>query len=90
MSDFEKFDAVGNPIQLGATYGYSVNSSGVGKVTIGKAIKITKTGKVTLEVVSRKAYLYGQPCKEDSFFNQIDSPTVSVFSHILFKIEGCK
>lgn len=81
-----KLDAIGNLIQLGAIYGYSVHVSGVGKVTTGKAIKITKTGKVTLEVVSRKAYLYGEPCKETSCAARIDSPTVSVFSHILFKI----
>ena len=81
----EKFDAIGEPIVLGAKYGYSVHTSGVGKVTIGKATKITKTGKVTLEVLSRKSYLYGEPC-EDGPWSRIDSPTVSVFSHILFKI----
>lgn len=44
----EKFDAVGMPIVLGAKYGYSVHTSGVGKVTIGKATKITKTGELDL------------------------------------------
>lgn len=85
MTEVVKLDAVGTPIEMGATYGYSVNTSGVGKVTIGKAIKITKTGKVTLEVTSRKSFLYGEPC-EDGPWPRIDSPTVSVFSHILFKV----
>jgi len=77
----EKFDAIGEPIILGAKYGYSDRTN----TTIGKATKITKTGKVTLEVLSRKSYLYGEPC-EDGPWSRIDSPTVSVFSHILFKI----
>lgn len=86
MSEAPKLDATGQPIELGASYGYSVHTSGVGKVTIGKAIKITKTGKVTLEVLSRKAFLYGEP--SDGSWSRIDSPTVSVFSHILFKVQS--
>ena len=86
MTD-QKLDATGAPIEMGSTYGYSVHTSGVGKVTIGKAIKITKTGKVTLEVQSRKSYLYGEPCP-DGPWSRIDAPTVSVFSHILFKVQA--
>ena len=85
MSEAVRLDATGQPIEMGASYGYSVHTSGVGKVTIGKASKITKTGKVTLEVASRKSFLYGEPCP-DGPWSSIDSPTVSVFSHILFKV----
>ena len=86
MSEAQKLDATGQPIEMGASYGYSVHTSGVGKVTIGKAVKLTKTGKVTLEVASRKSFLYGEP--SDGPWSRIDSPTVSVFSHILFKIQS--
>lgn len=81
MTEVVKLDAVGTPIEMGATYGYSDRTN----TTIGKVTKITKTGKVTLEVTSRKSFMYGELC-DDGPWSRIESPTVSVFSHILFKI----
>ena len=43
MTEVVKLDAVGMPIEMGATYGYSVHTSGVGKVTIGKAAVVQAT-----------------------------------------------
>lgn len=43
-------DAIGNPIEIGEKYGASVDSNGVTTVTVGKALRFTPTGQVTLEV----------------------------------------
>ena len=50
-------DALGNEIILGGVYGFSVDYSGVTDVTIGKAVKETKTG-VTIEIICRRRGLY--------------------------------
>ena len=52
-----KTDALGDEVILGKTYGFSVDSSGITTITIGKAVKETKTG-ITLEVIRRHRGLY--------------------------------
>ena len=52
-----KTDALGNEVILGETYGVSVDSNGVTTITIGVAVKETKTG-ITLEVIQRRSGLY--------------------------------
>ena len=58
MSDL--FDALQNPIIFGFTYGYSSAAGSSITVVTGKAIKVTPSGKITLEIVSRRNYLYGK------------------------------
>lgn len=53
-------DALKQPIQMGRTYGYSVSQSSRINVVVGIAVKETKGGKVSLEVVSRRHFLYGE------------------------------
>jgi hypothetical protein len=65
VNKFEKLDAIGNPIIEGKLYGYSVSKSGWIYVTIGRAVRETTKG-VTLQVVKRKRYLYGQETVETS------------------------
>lgn len=55
-------DALGQPIKLGAKYGYSINSSGVTTVVTGILEKVTEK-KVTLRVETRKRFLYGEPAE---------------------------
>lgn len=78
----EVFDALAKPIVLGNKYGYSTSSNGIGSVVIGVATKITKTGKVTLDVESRRKFCYGKPT--DAWREPAD--TVSVQSYHLFPV----
>lgn len=78
----EVFDALAKPIVLGNKYGYSTSANGIGSVVVGTATKITKTGKVTLGVESRRTFCYGKPY--ESWCEHAD--TVSVQSYHLFPV----
>ena len=55
-------DALGNPIEIGKLYGASVDNNGFTTVTVGKALRFTPTGQVTLEVhVVRKGLWNDEP-----------------------------
>ena len=62
MLEHFHFDAIGNPIILGMTYGYSKNVNGFSTVTIGEAVKFTKNG-VSLKVTIAKRSLWGHEFK---------------------------
>ena len=66
MSDINKKDGLGNLIQMDNYYGYSTDNNGVTTVTIGKSIKTTPTGKVSLKVysVSSGLWLHNPTFKE--------------------------
>ncbi len=53
-------DALNQEIVYGQTYGYSVSQSSRINVVVGKAVKETPGGKVSLEVISRRHYVYGE------------------------------
>lgn len=75
-------DAIGNPIVIGNTYGYSTNSNGFTKVTIGVATKINGN-KVSIKPTLVKERLYdGKPKVLDK------TNTVSVQGMILFPIHS--
>ena len=84
MSKELPFDALGQEIQLGNVYGYTTTSSGLAKTTIGKAFKFSPTGKISLQVLHVKNFLYGQPT-EASWTGTAE--TVSIRAHMLFPIE---
>ena len=75
-------DALGQPVVIGATYGYTISSSGITDVVTGKAEKFTEKG-VTLRIISRTKYVYGNLSDMPS---RSDKPTVSVYSCNLFPI----
>jgi len=77
----DKFDALGNKITLGNTYGYSVNSSGVTTSTIGTAINLTKTG-VTLRITKSLRGLYSNKPELVDY----DKLTVTVKAMKLFPV----
>ena len=60
-------DALGNPIVIGKTYGYSQQSSGSVTVVIGSASKV-KDLKVTLDNIKERSGLWGSI--SDSFKTQ--------------------
>lgn len=76
-------DALQNDVVLGARYGYSTNASGVTSVVIGIAEKLT-ANKVTLEIESRRSFLYGEIY--DSTWRS-PSRTTSVHSCHLFPVQ---
>ena len=50
-------DAIGNDIELGHVYGFTVDNVGMCYVTIGEALNFTNSGLVTLRVM-KKSYSY--------------------------------
>ena len=76
-----KKDALGNPIIIGNTYGYSQNQNGVTYVRIGKAIKETNQ-KITLKVEESKTGIYNNELKN----NPLQKDHISVKSNMLFPI----
>jgi hypothetical protein len=58
MSEINTKDALGNDVIVGQVYGYSVDNNGNTSTTIGKAVKLTESGKYTLEVISTKSALW--------------------------------
>lgn len=77
-------DALNQPIVIGAKYGYSSSQSSRITVVIGVAIKETSGKKVTLEVQSRRNFLYGE---EYECTWRGDAKTVSVHPCHLFPIK---
>jgi hypothetical protein len=75
-------DALGQPIWLGNSYGYSTSASGVARTVFGEAIKCTESGKVTLRVEQVKRFLYGKPINEV----YEGAETISIRSHMLFPV----
>lgn len=65
-NDLNKNDALGNPIVMGNTYGYSLDNDGYTKVSIGVAKKFTPTSKVSLVVhtIRDTEYHYGTTLQE--------------------------
>ena len=54
----EIVDALGNPIEIGRTYGYTEKSSGITRIKYGIANNITATGRVTMKIFYQKEYCY--------------------------------
>lgn len=79
------YDALGNEIIIGKTYGMSRNSNGHTNIVIGKASKFTET-KVTLEITKRMSCIYSNAPRED----EIGSPKVSVLGTALFPVDHSK
>lgn len=77
-------DALGNPIELGKTYGYTSTKGSWTGIVLGKAIKFTEKG-VTLEVLSRRIFLYGEPYKPDGWRKPLKKANTS--SHNLFPVK---
>lgn len=84
MADsFVNQDALGNPVEIGKSYGYSSTSSGRAKTTVGVAEKFSKTGQVTLRVTATKHFLYGEQI-ESSW--RTDAERVSIRPYMLFPV----
>jgi hypothetical protein len=64
-----KVDALGNPIKLGRTYGYSVDCNGITTTTTGIATSINDKS-ITLCVVSRLKGLYSDNPETDTLTNK--------------------
>lgn len=51
-------DALGNPIVIGGTYGYTQSSSGVSSANVGSVTRFTPKGMVSLEVTMKRVGLW--------------------------------
>jgi hypothetical protein len=76
-------DALGNPIEVGEIYGYSIPTGGGARTVIGKALKTANnTGKVTLSVKHVQNYLYGAK----TIGLGIAADQVTIRSYLLFPV----
>jgi hypothetical protein len=83
--DAIKYDALGNPIEIGSLYGYANNQNGINSVWLGFAKNLTKNG-VTLNVSLHKSGAYGSlRVMEDTEYTKIPK-TVNVKSVMLFPV----
>jgi hypothetical protein len=53
-------DALGNEVVLGATYGYTSTEGSRASVVIGRTIKFSSSGWVSLKMISRKVFINGE------------------------------
>lgn len=83
MKDERFISALGQPVEIGKTYGYSTSDSGFITVVVGEVIRFTPK-KVTLEVKSRRYFLYGNEMERTW---APASKTVSVHGAHLFPVE---
>jgi len=74
-------DALGNPIVIGNTYGYSTSSSGFGKVTICEAVKINEKS-VSVKPLQIREFLYGESLNRESEIGR----NTSIQSYHLFPV----
>ena len=80
MTEVVMNDALGNPVLIGQTYGYSAKDT----VFIGRVLGLTRT-RVTLETIRRRYFRYGT---EDLTWGDHFPPaaTISVPSFHLFPV----
>ena len=76
-------DALKQPVIIGNTYGYSASAGSRITVVVGKAVKLTPKGNMSIQVISRRNYLYGEELPPD---NYPSSAVVSVHPCHLFPV----
>lgn len=85
-----KTDALGNPLIIGQTYGYSRSDNGVTTVRIGKLIRVTEK-QVSLEVTESKRALYSNDLEKSSLTNFVISVKANglfpVYTELLTKLK---
>jgi len=81
-TEVEQKDALGNNIILGDVYGYSVDSNGITTSTIGIAVSATPTGRIGLQVYSKRRGLWMDEAED----KETHGNTVSVKSMKLFPV----
>jgi len=84
MEKMNKNDALGNPIKIGNTYGYTTDNSGYTTVTLGKAKNFTPTGRVSLNVIHTETRLRGHELIDNNNWNT--AKIVSIQSMKLFPV----
>ncbi|MFW6247099.1 MAG: hypothetical protein ACOC22_02910 [bacterium] len=77
-----KKDALGNPIVIGKTYGYSRNANGLTFIRVGTITKETKE-KVTLKVLYAKRGLYSDELENE----KLEKEHISIKSNMLFPVD---
>lgn len=70
---------MGNEIIIGKYYGYSQTINGNNNIKIGKAIKHTPKGLLTLEIISAKTSVYNDELYDVNFSKTITCKPVLLF-----------
>lgn len=76
-------DALNKPIVIGNVYGYSTNNGGWARTVVGTARNITPSGRVSIQVLWHKTFLYGKQLDD---YNPGGDKT-SIRSHMLFPVQ---
>lgn len=79
MTDTGTKDALGNEIIIGDLYGYSVDSNGYTTSTVGKTLKFTESGKVTLETISCRGGIWLHEAEEVSTSKKVSVKPAKLF-----------
>jgi hypothetical protein len=80
---FDPIDALEKKVVIGNVYGYSINSNGWSKTVVGKAVGLTKTGLVKLEVIKVCSFLYGRPTNRE--WDKL-TKHVNIRPHMIFPV----
>ena len=81
MELMTKKDALGNPIRVGADYGFSVDSNGFTSITLGSAVKENEK-TVTIEVKKYSGAIWSEEAEE----REISRKKVAVKAIKLFPV----
>lgn len=79
---FNTKDALGREIMITGDYGYSAHQNGITIVRLGRAVKFTKTGLLTLEIYDSKSAAYNNELTE----SPLEKKLISVKPSQLFPI----
>jgi len=73
-------DALGDPIEFGKTYGYSIDSNGITTVTFGIAKKFTPKGLVSLEIIRSVSGLwFNEPTPRETTAKTVSTKSMKLF-----------
>ena len=78
----EIYDALGDEIIIGKKYGFTRSKNGIAHTVLGEASKITKTGRVSLKVISVKKYCWGKLIENDKKISNVSS----IYPFMLFPV----
>lgn len=79
----KKTDALGNLLEIGATYGYSKRSNGFVRAHVGELVRVNKK-RVTLKVIESRKAIYEHNTEK------VDDPSnvVQVTANTIFRLDN--
>lgn len=80
MNEINIKDALGNPIEIGKTYGYSTDRNGFTRSTVGTVSKINpETGNISLKVINSVGGLWSYEPDEKGLAKSVHVKAMKLF-----------